>query len=71
MLVFGVLLLFTVIIIIKLMQQVRVSVVMGVLSGLLIVGTSSYINGIDYIGFVLVILGIGMLLKKEFFDVEF
>jgi hypothetical protein len=61
---FGALLLFTVIIVIKLMQQVRVSVVMGVLSGLLIVATTSYVNGMDYIGFVLVILGIGMLLKK-------
>ncbi len=64
MIAFGALLLFTVIIVIKLMQQVRVSVVMGVLSGLLIVATTSYVNGMDYIGFVLVILGIGMLLKK-------
>ncbi len=64
MIVFGGVLLFTVIVIIKLMQKVRVSVVMGVLSGLLIVGTSSYVSGIDYIGFVLVILGIGMLLKQ-------
>jgi hypothetical protein len=69
MLVFGAILLFTVIVIIKLMQSTRVSVVMGVLSGLLILGTSTYTSGIDYLGFVLIAVGVAMLLKKEFYEI--
>lgn len=64
----GALLLVTVVIIIKLMQLTRVSVVMGVLSGLLIMGTSSYVNGADYLGFVLIATGVIMVIKKEFYD---
>jgi hypothetical protein len=69
MIVFGAILLFTVVITIKLMQQTRVSVAMGVFSGLLILGTSTYVSGIDYIGLALIIVGIVMLVKKEFYDV--
>lgn len=67
----GLLVLATVVIIIKLMQLTRVSVVMGVLSGLMIVGTSSYVSGVDYLGFALIAAGVAMIIKKEFFDVEF
>jgi hypothetical protein len=64
MLAFGVVLLFTVIITIKLMQLTRVSVVMGVFSGLLIIGTSTYVSGIDYLGLALILVGVIMLIKK-------
>lgn len=69
MLVFGAVLLYTVIVTIKLMQLTRVSVVMGVFSGLLILGTSTYVSGLDYFGLVLIAVGIIMLIKKEFYDV--
>ena len=45
--------------------------VMGVLSGLLIVGTNNYSSGVDYLGLGLIGVGVGMILKKEFFDLEF
>jgi hypothetical protein len=64
MLAFGVVLLFTIIITIKLMQLTRVSVVMGVFSGLLIIGTSTYVSGIDYLGLALILVGVIMLIKK-------
>jgi hypothetical protein len=69
MIVCGAVILFTVIIIIKLMQMTRVSVVMGVFSGLLVAGTTAYSSGIDYLGLVLIAGGAGMLIKKEFYDV--
>lgn len=70
MLFYGVVLLFTVIITIKLMQSTSVSVVMGVLSGVLILGTSSYASGTDYLGLALIVAGVLMLIKKEFYDVD-
>lgn len=69
MVIFGAVLLFTIIITIKLMQLCRVSVTMGVFSGLLILGTSTYSSGIDYLGLALIGAGIILLVKKEFLDV--
>jgi hypothetical protein len=68
MLLFGIVLLFTVIITIKLMQTSSVSVVMGVLSGILVLGTSAYSSGTDYLGLALIVAGVVMLIKKEFYD---
>ena len=53
------------------MQSTSVSVVMGVLSGLLILGTSAYVSGRDYLGLVLIVAGVVMLIKKEFYDVDY
>ncbi len=58
MIIMGAVLLFTVVITIKLMQSTPVWIVMGVLSGLLQVGTSSYTSGADYVGFLLIIAGV-------------
>lgn len=71
MIICGALLLFTTLVIVKLMQQTRVSVSMGVFSGLLIAGTSSYASGMDYLGLLLIGVGVLMLIKKEFYDVDF
>jgi len=60
----GLLLLVTMLFTIKLMQSARVSVVMGITSGLLMIGTASYINFMDYIGLILVGVGILMVIKK-------
>ncbi len=54
----------TVIITVKLMQGGRVSVVMGVMSGVLMIGTSSYLGIIDYIGCILIVCGVSLLVKK-------
>jgi len=49
---------------IRLMQQARVSVVMGVFSGLMMVGTSAYTGTIDYIGLILIAIGVILLVKQ-------
>lgn len=50
------------------MQAGQVSVVMAVLSGIVMLGTSAYINNLDIIAAILVIGGVAMLIKKEYFD---
>ena len=47
------------------------SVVMGVLSGIVMLGTATYHHTHDWIGAVLIVLGIILLLKKEFIDEDF
>jgi hypothetical protein len=64
----GLIMLFTMLVIIKLMQAGQVSVVMAVLSGIVMLGTSAYINNLDIIAAILVIGGVAMLIKKEYFD---
>jgi len=60
----GVILLVTLVLTVKLMQTARVSVVMGVLSGLMMVGTAQYIGMQDWVGLGLIGVGIMFLLKK-------
>lgn len=67
----GFIMLFTVLVGIKLMQNGRVSVVMAVTSGIVMMGTTAYTNSIDVVGLVLIIGGIIMLLKKEYFDLDY
>jgi uncharacterized membrane protein len=68
MVVCGFLMLFTVVATIRLMQMARVSVVMGVMSGLLMVGTTVYTGTLDYVGLLLIAVGVVMLVKQEFYD---
>lgn len=67
----GFLLFLTVLLTIKLMQTARVSVVMGITSGLLMIGTANYIYFIDFIGLGLIGVGILMIIKKQFYDIEY
>ena len=67
----GFLLLLTMLMTIKLMQSARVSVVMGITSGLLMMGTASYILWMDYVGLLLIGVGILMIIKKEFYDIDY
>jgi hypothetical protein len=67
----GFVMLFTFLVGIKLMQNGRVSVVMAVTSGIVMMGTTAYVSTIDVVGLVLIIAGIVMLIKKEYFDTEF
>ena len=71
MIICGFTVLFTVIITIKLMQSERVSVTMGVLSGLVMIGTSSYLYGSDIIGCILIVVGCALLIKKEYIDLQY
>lgn len=63
MIVCGALMLFTIVILVRLMQMVRVSVVVGVSAGLLMAGTSPYLSHREYIGVVLILVAIVMLLR--------
>ena len=67
----GGLLLVGLICVIKLMQEARVSVVMGVMSGLLMLGTAKYLYTHDWIGAALIVVGAVLLLKKEFVDEDY
>ena len=70
MLVGGFIYLITIVLTVTLMQTERVSVVMGVLSGLVMLGISGYGHFLDYIGLILILVGVVLLLKKEFIDVR-
>jgi hypothetical protein len=63
MLISGYTVLFNILMIVKLMQSQRVSVVMGVMSGVIIIGTSSFVNMSDYVAFLTIALSILVLLK--------
>ena len=60
--------LFTMVIVVKLMQMVRVSVVVGVTAGILMAGTTHYNLTREYVGVVMIAVGVLMLLKMEFTD---
>lgn len=44
---------------------------MTVMSGLVMIGTSSYFGVMDFIGAGLILFGIIFIFKKEFLDLEF
>lgn len=67
----GFVMLFTILAGIKLMQNGRVSVVMAVASGIVMMGTSAYINNLDIFAGLLILGGVAMLVKKEYFDIDF
>lgn len=46
------------------MQTERVSVVMGVMSGLMMIGTSDFSSMSDYIGTIVILVGVGLIIKK-------
>lgn len=66
MIVTGVTMLITLVLLVHLMQHERVSVTVAVISGIMMVGTTSYTHPLDYIGAVVIILGVGLMLKKEY-----
>lgn len=67
----GLTLLVTIMLTIKLMQTERVSVVMGVMSGLVMIGTSAFGKYIDWVGAVLILVGVTILVKKQYLDVHY
>ena len=71
MLVCGFTILINVLFIVKMMQNERVSVVMGVFSGLMMIGTSHFTQTIDFIGAIVILVGIVLLIKKKYVDLEY
>jgi hypothetical protein len=64
----GCVMLFTILGGVKLMQEGRVSVVMAVTSGIVMLGTAAYTSTIDIVALVLIAAGIAMLINKEYFE---
>jgi hypothetical protein len=62
----GFVMVFTVLITVKLMQNGRVSVVTGVVSGIIMLGTANYISSIDFVGLILIVGGIFAILQQEY-----
>lgn len=71
MLIGGLVLLVTVVLSIKLMQDGRLSVLLGVTSGIIMIGTSSFGHVIDWVGAGLILVGIVLLIKKQYFEVRY
>lgn len=69
MIIGGVTVLFTTVCTIKLMQSERVSVVMGVMSGIIMIGSTIYDSTWDYVGAVVILVGVGLLIKKQYIDI--
>jgi len=44
---------------------------MGVLSGLLMIGTSDFSSSFDYIGTIIIILGAALIIKKQYIDAQY
>lgn len=42
---------------------------MGVMSGVVMIGTSVFDSTIDYVGAVVILVGVALLVKKQFLDV--
>jgi hypothetical protein len=60
--------LFNIQMIVKLSQTSNVSVVTGIMSGIIIIGTSSFVSSTDYVAFIMIGLSILVLLKIEYID---
>jgi hypothetical protein len=60
----GLTIYFTVLCTVKLMQNERVSIVMAILSGIFVLASSSYWGTTDFIGAILILLGIVFVVKK-------
>jgi hypothetical protein len=64
MIIAGLSVYFTVLCTVKLMQKERVSIVMAIFSGIFILATSSYLGLTDFIGAMLILIGIILVVKK-------
>lgn len=67
----GVSMMFTILLTVKLMQGERVSIVMAVMSGLIMLGTSSYFRMVDFVGAGVIFVGVALTVKKEYLDLEY
>lgn len=59
---------FNLLLIIKLMQTQRVSIVMGIVSGIIIISATNFVTVSDYVACLTIVLSILVLLKMEFLD---
>jgi hypothetical protein len=71
MIVCGFTVLITTVLTIKLMQNERVSVVMGVMSGILMIGTSTFGSTYDFLGAGIILIGVGLIIKRQYIDANY
>ena len=71
MIITGVSMLVTILLTVKLMQTERVSIVMGVMCGIMMIGTSTYMGTLDFVGAIVILVGIALVIKKEYLDLEY
>lgn len=64
MIVTGVSVLFTIVLIVKLMQSERVSITVASISGFIMVGTSLYASPLEFVGAIMIIAGSVWMIKK-------
>jgi hypothetical protein len=64
MIVMGCFLLLIILLTVKLMQTERVSIVMAVMCGVIMLGTSTYTRMVDFIGAGFVVVGVALTIKK-------
>lgn len=68
LIILGMSIYFNLLLIIKLMQSQRASMVMGVTSGIIIISATNFVGVSDYVACLTIILGILLLLKMEYLD---
>lgn len=68
LLIMGFSMYFNLLLMIKLMQTQRVSMVMGVTSGIIIISATSFVTISDYVACLMIVLSILVLLKLEYLD---
>lgn len=44
---------------------------MAVMSGIMMIGTSSYVGTLDFVGAVVIVVGIALVIKREYLDLEY
>ena len=66
MIVTGFTMLFTILLTVKLMQSERVSIVMAAMSGIIMIGTSSYLRIVDFVGAGVIVIAVAFVVKKEY-----
>jgi len=70
LLVLGFSMYFNLLLMVKLMQTQRVSIVMGVTSGIIIISATTFLTVSDYVACLTIVLSILVLLKVEYLDKE-
>lgn len=44
---------------------------MAIMCGIIMLGTSSYVRMVDFIGAGIILVGVGLTVKKEYLDLEY
>jgi hypothetical protein len=44
---------------------------MGVMSGIMMIGTSHFSYTLDYLGSIIILVGVALIIKKQYIDVQY